>query len=554
MQSHKGLSCRLLNSCQYFAVMQAGFAFLEAGSVRSKNTTNILIKNFLDVCKYGLHKASRKRVKLRRCNQNSDLHPLTLVFSHTVIGAVAYWLFGYAFAFGAESNGFIGHKYFALADLPADKYSNWFFHFVFAATAATIVSGAMAERTEFKAYLVYSVFLTGFVYPVVTHWAWDGNGWLATGLQYTKDNITMSVTYQDFAGSGVVHVVGGAVALVGAGLVGPRIGRFVHGVPVVISGHTVPKAALGGFILFFGFLAFNGGSQAAIANEGDANAVALAIVNTVLGGAAGALTAMLIKRLGFADKYWSLLFTINGGLTGMVAMCAGCNVVHPYAAVVIGIIAGMAYVAWSTVMLRVKIDDPLDAVAVHLGGGFWGVLSVPIFNKESGIFYAADEHSFRLFGWNLLGVIVILAWSSVLAFILFIILRLTKQLRVSEEIELKGEKLECKFLEWGLGPREDLLGLDIPKHGEPAYPLDSYGDGWSSSTSAKRQTLPFTQSPTILPSHVSLRNGQHPNGSIHNGQAFNPVQNDQLTDVEENVIPNPAVDGNNSTPVVDTAF
>lgn len=301
-----------------------------------------------------------------------------------------------------------------------------------------------------------------------------------------------------------------------------------------LKGHTVPKAALGGFILFFGFLAFNGGSQAAIANEGDANAVALAIVNTVLGGAAGALTAMLIKRLGFADKYWSLLFTINGGLTGMVAMCAGCNVVHPYAAVVIGIIAGMAYVAWSTVMLRVKIDDPLDAVAVHLGGGFWGVLSVPIFNKESGIFYAADEHSFRLFGWNLLGVIVILAWSSVLAFILFIILRLTKQLRVSEEIELKG--------------------LDIPKHGEPAYPLDSYGDGWSSSTSAKRQTLPFTQSPTILPSHVSLRNGQHPNGSIHNGQAFNPVQNDQLTDVEENVIPNPAVDGNNSSPVVDTAF
>lgn len=501
----KGLSGNLdqmflviMGCCIFF--MQAGFAFLEAGSVRSKNTTNILIKNFLDV----------------------------------FIGAVAYWLFGYAFAFGAESNGFIGHKYFALADLPADKFSHWFFHYVFAASTATIVSGSLAERTEFKAYLMYSVFLTGFLYPVVSHWAWDVNGWLFIGAEYTKDNVTRTVTFQDFAGSGAVHTVSGLVALVGAAIVGPRIGRFVNGVPMPLKGHTVPKAALGGFILFFGFLAFNGGSQAAIANEGDANAVALAIVNTVLGGAAGALTAMLIKRLGFADKYWSLLFTINGGLTGMVAMCAGCNVVHPYAAVVIGIIAGMAYVAWSTVMLRVKIDDPLDAVAVHLGGGFWGVLSVPIFNKESGIFYAADEHSFRLFGWNLLGVIVILAWSSVLAFILFIILRLTKQLRVSEEIELKG--------------------LDIPKHGEPAYPLDSYGDGWSSSTSAKRQTLPFTQSPTILPSHVSLRNGQHPNGSIHNGQAFNPVQNDQLTDVEENVIPNPAVDGNNSSPVVDTAF
>ncbi|XP_022793779.1 putative ammonium transporter 1 [Stylophora pistillata] len=488
----------IMGCCIFF--MQTGFAFLEAGSVRSKNTTNILIKNFLDV----------------------------------FIGAVAYWLFGYAFAFGAESNVFIGHKYFALADLPAEKYSHWFFHFVFAATAATIVSGAMAERTEFKAYLVYSVFLTGFVYPVVTHWAWDGNGWLATGLKYTKDNVTMSVTYQDFAGSGVVHVVGGAVALIGASLVGPRIGRFVHGVPVVISGHTVPKAALGGFIVFFGFLAFNGGSQAAIANEGDANAVALSIVNTVLGGASGALTAMIIKRLGFVDKYWSLLFTINGGLTGMVAMCAGCNVVHPYVAAFIGIIAGMAYVAWSTVMLRVKVDDPLDAVAVHLGGGLWGVLSVPIFNKESGIFYAGDDHSFRLFGWNLLGVLVIWAWSSILAFILFIILRLTKQLRVSEEIELKG--------------------LDIPKHGEPAYPLESYGDGWNESPSAKRQTFPFTQHPPILQSHVSLRNGQPPNGSKRNGQVSTPVQNDQISNIEENVIRNPAVDVIKPSHMVDTAF
>ncbi|XP_027047249.1 putative ammonium transporter 1 isoform X2 [Pocillopora verrucosa] len=425
--------------------MQTGFAFLEAGSVRSKNTTNILIKNFLDV----------------------------------FIGAVAYWLFGYAFAFGVESNGFIGHKFFALADLPADKYSHWFFHFVFAATAATIVSGAMAERTEFKAYLLYSVFLTGFVYPIVTHWAWDENGWLYKGVEYTKDNVTMTVAYQDFAGSGVVHVLGGTVALVGAAIVGPRLGRFVNGVPVLLAGHTVPKAALGGFILFFGFLAFNGGSQAAIASPGDADAVALSIVNTVLGGASGALTAMIIKRLGFADKYWSLLFTINGGLTGMVALCAGCNAVHPYAAFIIGIIAGMAYVGWSTLMIRLKIDDPLDAVAVHLGGGFWGVLSVPIFNKDSGIFYDGSGHSFRLFGWNLLGVLVIMAWSAALSLILFVVLRVTKQLRVSAEIEEKG--------------------LDIPKHGEPAYPLASYGDGWSESPSAPRQTLPFSHSNGVTP-------------------------------------------------------
>ncbi|XP_022793819.1 putative ammonium transporter 1 [Stylophora pistillata] len=414
----------IITGCLIF-FMQTGFAFLEAGSVRSKNTTNILIKNFLDV----------------------------------FIGAVAYWLFGYAFAFGAESNSFIGHKFFALADLPANQYSHWFFHFVFAATAATIVSGAMAERTEFKAYLLYSVFLTGFVYPIVTHWAWDGNGWLYKGVEYTKDNVTMSIAYQDFAGSGVVHVLGGTVALIGATVVGPRTGRFVNGVPVLLAGHTVPKAALGGFILFFGFLGFNGGSQAAITFGGDADAVALSIVNTVLGGASGALTAMIVKRLGFADKYWSLLFAINGGLTGMVALCAGCNAIYPYAAFAIGIIAGVAYVGWSTLILYFKIDDPLEAVAVHLGGGFWGVLSVPIFNKESGIFYDGSAYSFYLFGWNVMGVLAIMAWSASLSLPLFLVLRVTKQLRVSPEIEE--------------------IGLDIPKHGEPAYPLDSYGNGWS---------------------------------------------------------------------------
>lgn len=439
--------------------MQAGFAFLEAGSVRSKNTTNILIKNVLDV----------------------------------FIGAVAYWLFGYSFAFGRESNSFIGHDYFALANLPAEKYSHWFFHFVFAATAATIVSGAMAERTEFKAYLVYSWFLTGFLYPVVTHWAWDENGWLYKGAEYNNGNETLSVTYQDFAGSGVVHALGGTVALVGAAIVGPRIGRFEGGAPVLLAGHTVPKAALGGFILFFGFLAFNGGSQAAIANEGDADAVALSIVNTIIGGAAGALTAMVVKRLGFADKYWSLLFTINGGLTGMVAMCAGCNAVYPYAALIIGVIAGLAYVAWSTAMLRLKVDDPLDAVAVHLGGGLWGVLSVPIFNKESGIFVKGNELAFRAFGWNLLGVLVIMAWSAAWAIILFFALHLFKQLRVSEEIELKG--------------------LDIPKHGEPAYPLSSYGHGWSESPSAPRQNFPFYQTNDV-PQAVEVKSNQ--DGGVHN--------------------------------------
>lgn len=473
----------IIMGCLIF-FMQTGFAFLEAGSVRSKNTTNILIKNVLDV----------------------------------FLGAIAYWLFGYAFAFGDDSNGFIGKTYFALADLPSEKFSHWFFHFVFAATAATIVSGAMAERTEFKAYLLYSVFLTGFVYPIVTHWAWSDEGWLLEGVSYTSGNVTEAITYQDFAGSGVVHAVGGTVALVGAAIVGPRIDRFVNGEPQLLSGHTVPKAALGGFILFFGFLAFNGGSQAAIASPDDANVVALAIVNTILGGATGALTAMIIKRLGYADKYWSLLFTINGGLTGMVALCAGCNAVHPYAAVIIGLIAGIAYVAWSTVVLKLKIDDPLDAVAVHLGGGIWGVLSVPIFNKDNGILYEGSLISFRGFGWNLLGVLVIMIWSAALSFVLFIILHLTKQLRVPKDIELKG--------------------LDIPKHGEPAYPLDSYGDGWGSEpTSAEPKQIPFVHKSTSQLNLAHIQNG-HPSSTPKEKGISNPT----LVEVE------------NPTPTTDTAF
>ncbi|EDO33264.1 predicted protein [Nematostella vectensis] len=414
----------IIMGCLVF-FMQCGFAFLEAGSVRAKNTTNILIKNVLDV----------------------------------FIGALGYWLFGYAFAFGAKSNSFIGQWNFALSYLPTSEYSTWFFQFVFAATAATIVSGAMAERTEFNTYLIYSIFLTGFIYPVVSHWGWHDNGWLKKGVYYTDGNITQHVYYQDFAGSGIVHVLGGTCALVGAAIVGPRIGRFVNGDPVTIPGHTVPMTALGGFILFMGFLAFNGGSQGSISNPGDAETVAAAVVNTFISGAAGALTALFIKRIiPGAGRNWSLLTTINGGLTGMVAICAGCDVVYPYGAFVIGILAGVTYILWSGALLKMKIDDPLDSAPVHMGGGTWGLLAAPLFNPKTGVLYHWSTLSFRLWGWNLLGLIAIIAWSSCCAGIMFGFCQLIGQLRVSEDIEIKG--------------------LDVPKHGEPAYPVVSYGDGW----------------------------------------------------------------------------
>ncbi|XP_046841793.1 putative ammonium transporter 1 [Xenia sp. Carnegie-2017] len=281
-----------------------------------------------------------------------------------VIGAIIYWLFGFAFAFGGNMNDikgeaerFIGHTDFALADLNSDAYAFWFFQFVFAATAATIVSGAIAERAEFMAYLIYSGLITGFVYPVVTHWAWSNEGWLVAG--------NSDVAYLDFAGSGVVHMVGGMLALTGAICIGPRIGRFDKTNDQSIRGHTVPMVSLGGFILFFGFLAFNGGSQLTISYSGDASVVALAIVNTILSGAGGAVTTMLMKRIatGLFDGHWSLLTTINGGLSGMVSICAGCNSVETYAAFITGLIAGMVFMLWSFVLEKLKVDDPLDAVA-----------------------------------------------------------------------------------------------------------------------------------------------------------------------------------------------
>ncbi|XP_071831220.1 putative ammonium transporter 1 isoform X2 [Apostichopus japonicus] len=413
----------LLVNAMLIFLMQCGFAFLEAGSVQAKNTTNILIKNLLDV----------------------------------FLGAIAYWAVGYAFAFGDPQNGFIGHSYFFFSRMPDDLLSHFFFHFVFAATAATIVSGAMAERTDFKAYMIYSVVITGFMYPVVSHWAWADEGWLFVGINIGgENNGTTNVAYQDFAGSSVVHMVGGIAALVGAAILGPRLGRFDkeehnHN----FQGHTVPLVALGGFILFFGFFAFNGGSQAAISNENDGVVVAIAIVNTIICGAAAALIALVVGKFVYGTKKWSLLTTINGGLTGMVAICAGCNVVYAWGAFVTGVLAGAVYIGVSALVLKLKIDDPLDAVAVHFGGGLLGILTVPFFGRDIGVFITPNTRiAFTGFAWNLLGACVIAVWTGSISLVLFGTLHLLGLLRVSKEVEEKG--------------------LDITEHGEAAYPLMAY--------------------------------------------------------------------------------
>jgi len=446
--------------------MQCGFAFLEAGSVRTKNTVNILLKNLLDL----------------------------------FFGAISYWAIGWGLAYGPGGNLFCGASQFFCWKMEYEKYPKWLFQFIFAATAATVVSGAIAERTKFTAYFVYSMVITSWIYPPVTHWAWSGEGWLSfagcTEAQIAcskpdqADQIDSDCQgcpgyFKDFAGSGVVHLLAGGCSLIGCCFMGPRMGRFKDGKPVNIPGHSVPLAGLGGFILVFGFLAFNGGSQASISEEGDGGIVALAIVNTILGGSAGGISVLLLTKFKWIVKNfllrqhaergkWSFLLTLNGCLAGMVSICAGANVYEPWAALLVGAGAGGVYAGVHSLMIRCHLDDPLDAVAVHAGGGMWGLLCVPFFMSanlnigERGILFDGDtSHPWTVLGIHCIGIIAILFWSMFWSTLLFGGLKIGNQLRVSEDIERKG--------------------MDQAEHGEKAYPRVPCLDGPSLETCAEEQ-------------------------------------------------------------------
>ncbi|KAI8781072.1 ammonium transporter 1 [Biomphalaria glabrata] len=405
-------------------LMQCGFAFLEAGSVRSKNTSNILIKNLLD----------------------------------SFISGIAYWTIGYALAFG-KGNSFIGWHHFATSELPDSKLAVFFFEFVFAATSASIVSGAVAERCEFVAYVIYSSILTGFIYPVVTHWAWTDEGWLSQGMIYEINGVNETVRFHDFAGSGVVHVVGGTASFFAALFLGPRIGRFHRetGTAINIRGHSVPLAALGGFILIFGFLAFNGGSNMTVSKPGDGAVISLTVVNSVLSGTTAAFTTLVIHKFGIMGQHWSLLNTLNGALAGMVAICAGCDTYRPWGAIIVGAVAGVSFNVTSYMMIRLKIDDPVDAVAVHFGGGTWGVIAAAFLKYDTGVLMSWDRRSGLILAWQLVGFSSIALWTGFICLIMFGSLKFAGILRVPKDIEIKG--------------------LDIPRHNEPAYPLETYGHG-----------------------------------------------------------------------------
>ncbi len=381
--------------------MQAGFALVEAGFTRSKNTTNILFKNLMD-------------------------------FS---IGTIGFWVIGYGIMFGA-GNGFFGSiELFSKTDhgtaLGIPNLAFFFFQLVFAATAATIVSGAMAERTKFSSYLIYSIFITLIIYPISGHWVWGG-GWLST----------LSVPFHDFAGSTVVHSVGGWLALAGATVLGPRIGKYSKGKVNVIPGHSMTLATLGVFILWIGWFGFNPGSTLGFS---DAELVSKIFVTTNAAAAAGAIGTLAVTWIKY--KKPALSMTLNGVLAGLVAITAGCDAVTPGSAAIIGLLAGVLVVFAVEFFDKIaKIDDPVGAISVHGVCGAFGTLMVGIFATDGGLLFGGG---FAYFISQAIGVFSVAAWTLALGFVLFLAIKHTVGIRVEKKVEENG--------------------LDFYEHGEKAY-------------------------------------------------------------------------------------
>lgn len=384
--------------------MQPGFALVEAGFTRSKNTANILMKNLMD-------------------------------FS---IGSLIFWILGYTLMYGEDIGGFMGKisLFFGSDEINGvpDKAS-LMFQTVFAATAATIVSGAVAERTKFSAYIVFSIAITAVIYPISGHWVWGG-GWLST----------MATPFHDFAGSTVVHSVGAWVGLAGAAVIGPRIGKYTkEGKARAIPGQNLALGALGVFILWFGWFGFNPGSQLAAAGSENASAISHIFITTNLAAAAGAVAAMVLTWIKY--KRPGLSLTLNGALAGLVAITAGCDTVSPGGALIIGILAGVLLVfGVEFIDKKLKVDDPVGAISVHGLNGAMGTIAVGLFSTSNGLFYGGGAAQLVS---QLIGVAAVAAWAMGLGFLVFIGLKKTIGVRVSKRIEEEG--------------------LDIYEHGESAY-------------------------------------------------------------------------------------
>ncbi|CAN1846420.1 Ammonium transporter 1 member 3 [Linum perenne] len=425
----------LLFSAYLVFMMQLGFAMLCAGSVRAKNALNIMLTNVVDA----------------------------------VVGSISYYLFGFAFAFGTgpNSNPFIGTTFFALKDVPNPDfdYAYFLYQWAFAIAVAGITSGSIAERTQFAAYLVYSFFLTGFVYPIVAHWVWSSSGWLSS----SSSQLLLGSGSIDFAGSGVVHLVGATAGFWGAFIEGPRVGRFdAFGKPVPMRGHNATLVVLGTFLLWFGWFGFNPGSfikflvpYPSTAGQGNWTAVGRTAVTTTLAGSTAGIVTLFGRRL--LVGHWDAMDVCNGLLGGFVAITSGCAVVEPWAAIVCGFCAAWVLIGLNILALKLQFDDPLEATQLHGGCGAWGLIFTGLFAKEEFVVQAYDSglagisRPYGLLlggGWNLIisqvvELLAIVGWVSVTMGPMFYALHKLRILRISID--------------------EEVAGLDVSSHGGYAY-------------------------------------------------------------------------------------
>lgn len=375
--------------------MQAGFALLEGGMSRSKNAVNVIMKNYMDAC----------------------------------VGGLIFWLLGYGLMFGANPTGWFGTDLFMLQSGEAWDWSFLLFQMMFAATACTIASGAMAERVRYSSYLIGACLITGIIYPVFGSWVWggyaDGSGWLK------------EMGFIDFAGSTVVHSIGGWCALAGIMVLGPRLGRFgKNGESRPIPGHNLSLVALGGFILWFGWFGFNGGST----TTGDAS-IGKIILNTHLAACAGAASSAVFSWL--FGKPVLLTNTVNGSLGGLVGITAGCATMDPQFAVLTGLVAGVITLIGPALIAGAGLDDVVDAVSVHGFCGAWGTLA-------AGLFFAGDLFDATRITVQAIGVAAGLAWGFGAALVMYLVVDKLFGMRAS--------------------PLHEQRGLDFTEHAEVGYP------------------------------------------------------------------------------------
>jgi Amt family ammonium transporter len=407
-------------------LMQAGFCMLEAGCCRAKNVQNIMLKNLIDVC----------------------------------LGTICWYVVGWMFAYGfkdEDHSQFAGSKEafgsgFLIADdngiqTPTDKPLNWFFQWAFCSAATTIVSGGVAERINFRVYMLFTIVMTTVIYPCIVGSTWSGKGWLGT---------VNNVGFFDFAGSGIVHMTGGVGALVGAIVVGPRKGRFDGSTPEsTFDPHSLPLVVLGTFILWFGWYGFNCGSTLAMDSTNTGRLAAVVAMNTTLAASAGGLVVLTFRR--FVNKKYDIGAMCNGVLAGLVSITAGCSNVESGSALLIGALGGLIYCGASGLLRKIMVDDPIDAFAVHGACGAWGVLAAALFDWGKGMNFYNGANGFTCvpavegqatpcmesawmegFAANLLQILFICAWAGGISALFFLPMRFLGMLRMSDEMQDMG--------------------------------------------------------------------------------------------------------------------